>query len=51
MAGLEAKRELIQIRISPQQKRSIETAARHRGLSMSELLRRGAHALTQQDAV
>jgi hypothetical protein len=48
MPGLEPKRELIQIRISSQQKRSIETAARHRGLSMSELLRQGADALITQ---
>jgi hypothetical protein len=46
----EPKHEMVKLRVSPQQKRSIEAAARHRGLSMSELLRRGADALIIQAA-
>jgi uncharacterized protein (DUF1778 family) len=46
----EAKKELIQVRISLRQKRVPEAAARHRGQTLSDLLREGAAALINQVA-
>ena len=50
MSCSETKCELVQVRVSIRQKRAIETAARRRGLSISELIRRSADALVTQVA-
>jgi uncharacterized protein (DUF1778 family) len=50
MADTDPKHELIQVRVSLRQKRTIEAAARHRGQTLSDLVREGADALVRQVA-
>ncbi|WP_179298006.1 hypothetical protein [Mesorhizobium carmichaelinearum] len=50
MAHSEAKTNLIQVRVSPRQKRPLEVVARRRGQTLSDLLREGAAALINQGA-
>lgn len=45
MSHNEAKTQLVQIRVSPRDKQTLEKAARHRGQTLSDLFREGAATL------